>query len=255
MYLGIDIGSSTSKAVIIDNAENLISQSVVPLGTGTEGSQQAIEKALKNAGLDASAIKKTVVTGYGRMLYENSDKQITEISCHARGISKCLDGVHSLIDIGGQDSKFIKLSPDGYVENFVINEKCAAGTGRFLEVVGRVVGEDIDRLSALADKGKEGVNISNTCTVFAESEMISQLAKGKKIEDVTLGALKSIASRVAGMCSRLSYGNDVIAMSGGVALNKRLVQEIQKELDTEIKVPDDPQTIGALGAALYAKEL
>ena len=254
MYLGIDIGSSTSKAVIVDANGDIVGKSVVPLGTGTEGPRKTIDNALEDAGLDMSDIEKTVVTGYGRMHFENADKQITEISCHAKGINKCIDGVHSLIDIGGQDSKFIQISDDGRVENFAINEKCAAGTGRFIEVVGRVTGKSIDQLSDLADKGKDGVHISSTCTVFAESEMISQLAKGNSIEDVTLGALKSIASRIAGMCNRLSL-KEVVTMSGGVAMNKRLVEEIEKELGTEIKVPDNPQIIGALGAALFAKEL
>ena len=185
-YLGVDIGSSSSKAVVLDKQSNIRGSHIVNLGTGSKGPGLAIEGALSAAGISRSDITKTVVTGYGRMIFEGADRQITEISCHARGAKFMVPGAHTVIDIGGQDAKVIRVKSDGRVENFVMNDKCAAGTGRFLEVMARVLDVDIAGLSELAKQGADGVNISSTCTVFAESEMISQLAAGKSIEDVAL---------------------------------------------------------------------
>lgn len=254
MYLGVDVGSSSSKAIIINADRVVCGEGIFNIGTGSKGPQLSVDKALNLAGIKLQDIKKCVVTGYGRMMYQGADKQITEISCHAKGVKHLWPTVSTIIDIGGQDAKIIKVSMNGTVENFVMNEKCAAGTGRFLEVMARVLDCKIDELAALAAKGRPGVVISNTCTVFAESEVISQLASGKTIEDVALGAHKSIAQRIAGLCNRIGVAEDVV-MTGGVALNHNVITAIEKEINRPIIRLEDPQAMGALGAAIFALEM
>lgn len=254
MYLGIDIGSSSSKAVVMDALGQVAGEAVVNIGTGSKGPEKAIKGALCAAGIEKGRIKKTVVTGYGRMTFSSADKQITEISCHAKGVSMLFQGVRTIIDIGGQDAKVIRVSEQGKVENFVMNEKCAAGTGRFLEVMARVLDCPLGDLAVLAEKSTEDIIISNTCTVFAESEVISQLAAGKKAEDVALGAHKAIAERVEGLCKRVGVVPGV-AMTGGVALNPSVVQALETLIGVSIARPKHPQSVGALGAAAYAMEL
>jgi predicted CoA-substrate-specific enzyme activase len=254
MYLGVDIGSSSSKAVVINMMGTICGTGVVNLGTGSRGPQLSVKNALDDANVQREEIVKCVVTGYGRLMYEGADRQITEISCHAKGVKHLEPKVSTIIDIGGQDAKVIRVSASGIVENFVMNEKCAAGTGRFLEVMARVLDCKIGDLSELAAKGKPGVVISNTCTVFAESEVISQLAAGKSIEDVALGAHKSIAQRIAGLCNRIGIADEVV-MTGGVALNYSVMTAIETEIHHPIIRLADPQTMGALGAAIFAKEM
>ena len=176
MYLGLDIGSSSSKAVLLgENQESLAAQ-VVNLGTGTKGVRQVLEAVYRQAGIGPEEVRYTVVTGYGRMTYQGADRQITEISCHAKGVFHLSSSARTIVDVGGQDTKVIRLGQDGSVENFVMNDKCAAGTGRFLEVMARVLDCPIAFLSQLAQQGEEAVPISNLCTVFAESEVISHLS-------------------------------------------------------------------------------
>ena len=174
-FLGIDIGSSSSKAVIIDENQNVLAIKVKNIGTGTNGPAVVIGEALEEVGITQDQISFTVATGYGRITYTQADKQITEITCHGKGVAHLIPGAHTIIDIGGQDAKVIKLNDKGNVENFVMNEKCAAGTGRFLEVMARILNVELDELSDLSMKSTEEIEISNTCTVFAESEVTSQL--------------------------------------------------------------------------------
>lgn len=253
-YLGVDIGSSSSKAIVINDDYVICGEAVINIGTGSNGPQITVEKALSQASITREDIKKCIATGYGRMIYKEADSQITEISCHAKGVQYLWPTTRTIIDIGGQDAKVIRLSNYGTVENFVMNEKCAAGTGRFLEVMARVLNCKIEELSALASKGQPGVEISSTCTVFAESEVISQLSAGKKIEDVALGAHKSIAQRIAGLCNRIGVVDDVV-MTGGVALNDNVVVAIENEIKKSIVRMENPQAMGALGAAIYALEM
>jgi (R)-2-hydroxyacyl-CoA dehydratese activating ATPase len=253
MFLGIDIGSSSSKAVIIDEQRKILGQAVINTGAGTQGPDKAVVAALLEAGIDHMQIKASVVTGYGRITYGKADKQITEISCHARGTAHLMPNARTVIDIGGQDAKVIRLNENGKVENFVMNEKCAAGTGRFLEVMARILDCGIEGLASLSEKATEEIIISNTCTVFAESEVISQLAAGAKRENVAKGAHKAVAKRVAGLGGRVGMAPDVV-MTGGVALNKGVVAALEKEIGEKIAVADNPQMIGAIGAALYALE-
>lgn len=253
MFLGIDIGSSSSKAVIINAQLEILGKAVVNTGAGTQGPERAVDAALREAGLHREEIKCSVVTGYGRIAYDKADKQITEITCHARGAAHMMPAARTVIDIGGQDAKVIRLDKNGKVENFVMNDKCAAGTGRFLEVMARILDCSIGTLSSLSENATEEIIISNTCTVFAESEVISQLASGTKRENVAHGAHQSVAKRVAGLGSRIGLTPDVV-MTGGVALNKGVVAALEKETGQKITVVENPQIIGAIGAALYALE-
>ena len=253
MFLGVDIGSSSSKAVLLDPEGRVLARSVVNMGTGTKGVDMSVGEALERAGIGMDQVAYSIVTGYGRMTYTGADAQITEITCHARGVAFMEPQARTVIDIGGQDAKAIRLGPDGRVDNFVMNEKCAAGTGRFLEVMARVLGCGIGSLSDLARASTRKVAISSICTVFAESEVISQLASGARIEDVAQGAHAAIAKRVSGMATRVGVQPGVV-MTGGVALNESIVNALSGDLGFPITVPESPQTMGALGAALFAKE-
>ncbi len=253
MFLGIDIGSSSSKVAIINNNRELIATNIVNMGTGTKGPERAMENALKAANISKEDLKYIVATGYGRITFKDADKQITEISCHAKGVSFLMDDIATIIDIGGQDAKVIKLDGKGNVKNFVMNEKCAAGTGRFLEVMARVLGCKIEELSDLAERSTNEVPISSVCTVFAESEVISRLAMGTAIEDVAKGAHVAISKRISGMCNRVGY-EPLIVMTGGVALNKSMVSLMGVELGEMVVAAPYPQAAGAIGAAVFAYE-
>lgn len=254
MFLGIDIGSSSSKAALIAQDGRIVGTKVVNLGTGTAGIQTALETLFQETGVSEADVKCRVVTGYGRLLYPNADKQITEITCHAMGIHYLMKDVQTVIDIGGQDSKVIRMDEQGNVQNFVMNEKCAAGTGRFLEVMARVLGCQISQLSELAAKSTRVVPISSVCTVFAESEAISQLAGGAHPNDVARGALRAVAKRVAGLCGRIGIEGQV-CISGGVALNRSLVEVLSEELHRSVTPAPNAQAVGAIGAAIFAREL
>ena len=253
MFLGIDIGSSSSKAALIDADGKVLGAKVENIGTGTNGIDLVLAQLMEEQGCTESDILYTVVTGYGRMTYKKADQQITEISCHAKGVVSMFPEARSIIDIGGQDAKAIHLNEFGMVDNFVMNEKCAAGTGRFFEVMARVLNCSLDELAELAARAEKSVPISSVCTVFAESEVISQLASGAKPEEVAKGAHQSVAKRVAGLCNRLGMQPQVV-MTGGVALNESMVKAMSEEIGLPIVVPENPQVMGAIGAAYYARE-
>lgn len=254
MYtMGIDIGSASSKAVILKDGEEVVAKLVVSLGTGTTGSEQVYNAVLEEAGISQKDLAYTVVTGYGRMKFPYADTQVSELSCHAVGIHYLLPAARTVIDIGGQDAKALQVSSSGRLMNFVMNDKCAAGTGRFLEVMSRVLDIPITEMGAISARSTQEVSISSTCTVFAESEVISQLSNNEKIEDIVAGIHRSVAKRVAGMALRIGCEPEV-AMSGGVALNSGIVSAMEKELGTSIMVHPDCQLAGAFGAALLAWE-
>lgn len=253
MYVGMDIGSSSSKAAVLNEAGELAAVEVVNRGTGTDGAAEVLSRALRAAGITEEDVKYTIVTGYGRIAYENADRQITEITCHAKGASFLVGQAGTIIDIGGQDAKVIRLGQDGMVENFVMNEKCAAGTGRFLEVMARVLSCRLEELSGLAQQSTKEVPISSVCTVFAESEVISRLAAGEAREDVAKGAHTAIAKRVAGMCNRVGI-KEPLVMTGGVALNENMVETMGEALGYPVKAVPHNQAAGAVGAAVFAKE-
>ena len=253
MYVGVDIGSSSSKVAVLNEEKELVALAITNLGTGTDGIELSLKKAYEQAHITQDDVKYTVATGYGRMMYTQADAQITEITCHAKGVAFMQYDAKTIIDIGGQDAKVIKLASDGRVANFVMNEKCAAGTGRFLEVMSRVLGCGLDELSDLASTSDKDVPISSVCTVFAESEVISCLSSGESRNNVARGAHNAVARRVAGMYNRVS-GEPPVVMTGGVALNADMVQSLSKELQTPILPMDHCQGAGAIGAGVFAYE-
>ena len=251
MYLGLDIGSSSSKAVLLgENQESLAAQ-VVNLGTGTKGVGQVLEAVYRQAGIGPEAVRYTVVTGYGRMTYQGADRQITEISCHAKGVFHLSSSARTIVDVGGQDTKVIRLGQDGSVENFVMNDKCAAGTGRFLEMMARTLELDMAEMSRRGLTWDKELTISSMCTVFAESEVISLIADNHTDSDIIHGLNKSIAGKTAAMAAR-AKGQPPYMMTGGVARNRGVVQALEEKLGAKLLISENPDLCGALGAALFA---
>ncbi|AUN18105.1 2-hydroxyglutaryl-CoA dehydratase [Clostridium botulinum] len=254
MYtMGLDIGSTTSKGVIIKDGKEIVSSVLVPVGTGTSGPLKLIKELKEKSNLTEKDIEKTVVTGYGRIQYKDADKQISELSCHAKGVAFLIPGARTIIDIGGQDAKAMKLNDKGKLINFIMNDKCAAGTGRFLDVMAGVLETDVSKLGEISEKSTKEVSISSTCTVFAESEVISHLSANAKKEDIVAGIHTSVVRRVSTLAMRVGI-EDQVVMVGGVARNKGIVKAMEKELGHDIKVPELAQLTGALGAAIYAFE-
>ena len=256
-FLGLDIGSLSCDALLIDEKASILASSVVPTGARN---QEAIERArnevIRSFGISEKDIVATVSTGYGRDRVENRTAAVTEISCHARGIHALFPDTRILIDIGGQDSKAILLNGKGGFEDFAMNDKCAAGTGRFLEAMARALQVDIEKLGELDNGATGNLTVSSMCTVFAESEVVSLIAEGMEVKEIVSGLNRSIASRTTALVRRLS--SDVsgltVAMSGGVAHNRGVVKALATALNCEILVPEKPDTVGALGAALVALE-
>ncbi len=249
--LGIDVGSTASKCVILKNGKDIVAKSLIHVGAGTSGPQRALDAVLENANMKKEDMAYILATGYGRnSLMEFADKQMSELSCHARGASFLFPNTHTVIDIGGQDVKVLHLE-NGLMVNFQMNDKCAAGTGRFLDVMAKVLEVDVSDMEDLGRQSTKEVGISSTCTVFAESEVISQLAEGSNKCDIINGIHKSIAHRVSGLAHRVGVVPDVV-MTGGVAQNKGVVEALEKELGCTIQTSPLTQYNGALGAALFA---
>ncbi len=299
MYsLGIDIGSTTSKVVILKDGKSIVGTAIVTAGIGTNGPIKALEVAFENAGISMEDICYIVATGYGRRSFTKANHEISELSCHARGVKfifpeagTIIDigedicyivatgygrrsftkanheiselscharGVKfifpeagTIIDIGGQDAKVLTVNSKGQMSNFLMNDKCAAGTGRFLDVMANILQLDISEIESEAKKADNPVKISNTCTVFAESEVISQLAMGATIPNVVAGICQSVAVRVAALVKRVGI-KETVCMSGGVAQNGGVRKALEVELGVPILYSDKAQLMGALGAALYA---
>ena len=254
-YVGIDSGSTSTDVAILDRDKNLVAGVILPTGAGASaGAERALEQALTQAGLRREDIAATVTTGYGRTAIQQGDKSITEITCHAKGAYFLDPSVRTIIDIGGQDSKVIRLDGEGNVVNFLMNDKCAAGTGRFLELMARTLELSMEEMSRIGLEWKEEIVISSMCTVFAESEVVSLIAQNKRRGDIIHGLNQSVAARTAALCRRLG-GEPNYMMTGGVSKNRGVVEAIQRELGVELLVSDQAQLNGALGAALFALEL
>lgn len=248
--LGIDVGSTASKCVILKDGKEIISKSLIPVGTGTSGPSRAISNVLDNVNMKKEDMAYILATGYGRNSIDWVDQQMSELSCHARGAYFVFPDVHTVIDIGGQDVKVIQIE-NGAMVNFQMNDKCAAGTGRFLDVMARVLEVNVKDLGMLAAQSTKRVAISSTCTVFAESEVISQLAQGSDKCDIINGIHHSVAARVVGLAHRVGV-RDRVVMTGGVAQNSGVVSALQEELGHQVYTTPLAQYIGALGAALFA---
>lgn len=247
MYsIGVDSGSVATKGVLFDG-EKIVKKIIVPTGWSPMTTANEVYEKLKE-GIPEEEIKKVVGTGYGRGVMDFADKKVTEITCHSKGIHFINNDVRTILDIGGQDSKVINLDADGNVVNFLMNDKCAAGTGRFLEVTSNILGSDITKIDELA-KGNHPVNISSMCTVFAESEIVSLLAQNVPTGEVAAGILKSIANKSTSMLSRGEIV-DKVAFTGGLAKSSELVRMVSEIIGKEIFLAEDTQIIGALGAAV-----
>ena len=254
MYtMGVDVGSASSKVVILEDGERPVVQKVVQLGTGSSGPQRVLDEALKESGLRMEDMARVVATGYGRFSFDAADRQVSEISCHAKGIYHLVPTARTIIDIGGQDAKAIKLDERGVVSQFFMNDKCAAGTGRFIDVMARVLEVTTAEMQDYDAKATDAAAISSVCTVFAESEVISQLSQGTSKENIIAGVHASVAVKACGLVFRGGAVPDVV-MSGGVAQNQGVVRAISRELGYPVIVAPNPQVAGALGAALFAYE-
>jgi predicted CoA-substrate-specific enzyme activase len=250
--VGVDIGSLTAKSVVVDPDSKIASYKVIQGKIVDEDAAVAsLEQALEEAGISRSDVGFLVTTGYGRNMVNFGDKTITEISCHARGARFLNPGVRTVIDIGGQDSKVIILDDRGRVANFAMNDKCAAGTGRFLEVMAGALDIPLEEMGGLSLKSNNPAQISSICTVFAESEVISLKVRGRSTLDIISGIHEAIGRRMHSMINQAGMKPPVV-MSGGVAKNLGMVDVLQRLLSTEIIIPPEPQIVGAIGAALFA---
>ena len=252
-FVGVDIGSTMTKVVVVDDAGDTRAHVIGP--TGAEHRRLAnrvMEHALEEARIPFSQVEFVVATGYGRFNVPFADREMTELTCHARGVFSQFPGVRTVIDIGGQDAKGLKLK-DGKLVDFVMNDKCAAGTGRFLEVIADTFGISFRDLGEMSLRAHGAVSISSTCTVFAQQEVVSRLSEGVPVEDILAGLNDAIADRTAGMVRRLKVEPDVV-FTGGVAMNPGVVRALGKKLGCEVRVPEQPLLSGALGAALLGRE-
>ena len=252
-FAGIDVGSTMTKVVILD--EGVIA-SVIG-STGPEHrmlANKVMEEALNKASLAFEAITYIVSTGYGRINVPFSDKQVTEISCHAKGVASLFPEARTVIDIGGQDSKAIRIDIAGRPTDFIMNDKCAAGSGRFLEVIADSLEIEIGEMGNISLTSKKPAKTSNICTVWAEQEVKARLAEGVALDDLVAGIHESLADRVSRMVKRLNVEKEVI-LTGGVAKNVGLVQALSKYLDQTLLMPPEPLITGALGAALLGKDI
>jgi predicted CoA-substrate-specific enzyme activase len=256
-FLGIDVGSLSCDGVLVDARGEMLAASVVPTGArNLEAIERVRGEVMQTAGLDDAVIRATVSTGYGRNRVEQRLAAVTEITCHAHGIQALFPETDILIDIGGQDSKAIRLDRRGGVQDFAMNDKCAAGTGRFLEAMARALQVDITELGDLDRGARENLTLSSMCTVFAESEVVSLIASGTQTREIVAGLNRAIASRTASLVKRVGGGLEGfnLAMSGGVARNAGVVRAIAEVLGQSLTVPANPDTVGAFGAALIARQ-
>lgn len=255
LFLGMDIGSSTTKCVLVSAAGAVVGHTVInTLPRHADAVDASMALLEERFGVRRADLKAVAGTGYGRNNIPFADKRMTELACHAKGAWHLHPAARTVIDIGGQDSKVIRVEPGGVMAEFVMNEKCAAGTGRFLEAMARILHTDLAQFEGLDARSAKEVAISTICTVFAESEVISHIAKGAAVEDVVRAVHRSIAEKVGGMARRLGAPAEVV-MTGGVARNRGVVRALERVVGSAVTVVPDPQVAGALGAALVARDL
>jgi len=257
-FTGIDIGSTAIKIAIISEEAELIAHKVVPTGSKfKENAMNAYTTLIEENNLALSKIRYVVSTGYGRRLYKSADQTVSEITANAIGaavVSKA-HSIRTIINIGGQDSKIILINQQGFVQNFIMNDKCAAGTGRFLEMASRNLEVDIDQMGELHRLSRDqALTVNSTCAVFAESEIISLLAEGHKKEDIIAGIHVSIAKRIVRLAGRTTVQDDVL-FDGGTAYNCGLTDALEEEFMRDFIIPESPQITTAIGAAHMALDM
>ena len=251
---GVDVGSTQTKAVIVDESRRIVARSLIATGANvSRAGENAFVKACDAASLPRETVGYVVGTGYGRYKVTFGDAQITEITCHGRGAQSLFPATRTVIDMGGQDTKAIKVGADGSVVDFSMNDKCAAGTGRFLSAAADVTGVGLDEIGPLALQAKTPVRLTSVCTVFVESDIMSYLAQRKTVEDILGGVHKAIATRTMSLIRRVGVEEE-ITFTGGVSLNIGMVRALEEVLGKPINVSDEGHYMGALGAALFALE-
>ncbi len=254
LVAGVDVGSTTTKAALLD--ENKVVRALALVDTGANvvrAADRAFRETLDRSGAEEWDVVFTVGTGYGRYRVPFGDLQVTEISCHAKGASFFFPGTRTILDMGGQDTKAIRVSELGEVQDFSMNDKCAAGTGRFLAAAAQVLGLSLDEVGEVAAQSKKPLKITNVCTVFVEQEIMMHLARGCQVEDVLAGVHAAIAGRSVALLRRVGL-NQEITFTGGVARNAGMVRALEDRLKLKLNVAPESQHIGAIGAALFAWE-
>lgn len=252
--MGVDLGSTTAKAVIVDDTGEIVAHQVIQMGAvSRRGVSAAIEAVLTDAHLERDDLDQVIATGYGRRLVPDVDRTFTEITCHARGVAAMCPGAALVIDIGGQDSKAIRVDSAGLVDNFAMNDRCASGTGRFFEVLARALECELGDLDDLALAGGTDLEVSSMCATFAETEIISLLAEGEEPADIAASVHRAVSARTLGLVSTVGRAAPVV-MTGGVARSRAAVQFLAEALRVPVEVPPEPQISGAYGAALLALE-
>jgi len=255
IYAGCDVGSLTAKAVIM-KAGKIVGQGIIKAKSSPEeSSSEVMNLALAEAGLDIGEIACTVTTGYGKDQISIADHSESEIACHAKGAWWCSSKIRTVIDIGGQDAKAIRVDNKGNVVNYRYNDKCATGTGRFLEVMAKALEIELDEMGVVGEKSTKKLSLSNQCVIFAESEVISLISEGEAVPDIVQGLNRSLTARVAALAKSIGTEDEVV-FSGGVAKNSGVFKALEQALRCRL-VPinsHDPQINGALGAALLAQE-
>ena len=252
IYAGIDAGSRSTKIVLFDpEQDRVVGSSLADQGVEQQRlATELFEQTCREAQVDRGAVGPIVATGYGRNRVKFADTTITEITCHAQGVHHLNPAVRTIVEIGGQDSKFITLEDGGRVRDFAMNDRCAAGSGRFLEVVAARLGVDLSTLGELSRESRQAALISSMCVVFAETEIIGLLAEGVAAADIAAGVQNAIAQRVAGLAGRSLTGP--VCFTGGVALQSGMVRALETALSCAVQVSPLPQYTGALGAAILA---
>lgn len=252
--VGIDVGSTQTKAVAIDRARAIVGKALIDTGANVvRAGSRALEALIAESPMSREDIKFVVGTGYGRYKIEAGDTQVTEISCHARGAHTLFPGTRTVIDMGGQDTKAIKVGPDGDVLDFCMNDKCAAGTGRFLAGAADVLGLTLDEIGEISLRGTNPIRLTSVCTVFVESDILSHLAQNRKVEDILAGVHEAIATRTIGLVRRVGMDPE-ITFTGGVARNVGMVRALEAKLGSSLNISADAHYCGALGAALFAMD-
>ena len=253
-FAGIDVGSLSTETVILNGAGEELGCSIIDTGASSvDAASESLKEAAVQAGIDRDQIKGMVATGYGRVSIPFADRKVTEITCHAIGAFHLFPDTGTVIDIGGQDSKVIRVGDGGKVLDFTMNDKCAAGTGRFLEVMADKLQVSLHEMGARSLEAGGSVNISSVCTVFAESEVVSLVAQNHPKNEIIRGLHRSVVNRVWSMIKSLGV-HGAVTMSGGVAKNRGVVALLEEKLGQPIHVYREPQIVGALGAALIARK-
>ena len=255
LVAGIDIGSITTESLLFDCDKGILGYEILQTGADSKKTAEAaFERVLAGPAIAASDVSCVVATGCGRKRAAFAQQAVTEITCIAKGVHYLFPAARTIIDIGGQDTKVISIDEKGRVTEFEMNDKCAAGTGRFIEVMAKALNVELDRIGERSLNHKKALTISSICTVFAESEVVSLVSEGEELEDILYGIHKAIAGRTMGLINRLGGIENEVVMTGGVAKNIGVVKALEAVLNTRLNIHSEPQIVGALGAAVLALE-